>query len=199
MLMIHTVDPGDQELLEGLRRSDRRAVEAVYDLALPAVIRWVKENNGSEADARDIYQEALIAVFRKLEGGDFQLTCTLKSFLRILCRNLWLARLRNRRKREMRPLEGVEAVELDQDLEARLERSERDQLFFRHFDALGEKCRQILLWFFDKVPLREIAARMDTTEQYIKKRKFTCKEKLLAAVQADPLYEELKGPGRHDH
>ena len=92
--MIEAQSAIDQKLLEGLLASDNQSITRVYDLALPAVIRWVKENNGSESDARDIFQEALIALFQKLETGDFKLTCTLKSFLRIMCRNLWLTRLR---------------------------------------------------------------------------------------------------------
>ena len=107
-----------------------------------------------------------------------------------MCRNLWLSRLRNKQN-QVSPLEGVEQAELESDLEQRLERSEREQLFFKHFDQLGEQCRKIMQWFFDKVPLKEIAARLDTSENYIKKRKFVCKEKLIKAVQADPMFQEL--------
>lgn len=190
MNMIKAQNDQDQKLLEGLLRSDRMSVEAIYTLALPSVVRWVRENNGSEADARDIFQEALIALFRKVEQGEFNLTCTLKSFIRIMCRNLWLSRLRNKQN-QASPLEDIEPAVLDADLEKKLERSEREQLFFKHFDGLGEQCRKIMQWFFDKVSLREIAERLDTSENYIKKRKFNCKEKLIKTIQADPLFNEL--------
>jgi RNA polymerase sigma factor (sigma-70 family) len=190
MKVIKAGNADDQQLLEGLLRSDRRSVEAIYTLALPSVIHWVCENNGSEADARDIFQEALIALFRKVEGREFVLTCTLKSFIRIMCRNLWLSRLRNKGN-QAGPLEGIEPVELGEDMEERLERSEREQLFFKHFDQLGEQCRKIMQWFFDKVPLKEIASRLDTSENYIKKRKFICKEKLIKTIQGDPMFNEL--------
>ena len=190
MTMIKAANSDDQQLLEGILHSRSPAIEAVYALALPAVIQWVKENNGSEVDARDIFQEALIALFRKLESGDFTLTCTLKSFIRIMCRNLWLSRLRNK-NRQCSPLEEVELVDLDIDIESRLEQSEKEQLFFKHFDLLGEKCRKILQYFFDKMPLKQIAEKLDTSENYIKKRKFVCKEKLIKAIQTDPNFAEL--------
>lgn len=190
--MVKATNTKDQDLLEGLLEANSQKIKKIYDLALPAVIYWVKENNGSEAEARDIFQEALIALFRKTEKGNFTLTCTLKSFLRIMCRNLWLTRLRNR-DRQASSLEDVEAsAKLDEDLVYRLEQSEKQQLFFKHFDALGVNCRKILQWFFDKVPLKKIAERMDTSESYIKKRKFLCKEKLIKAVQSDPVFQELQ-------
>ena len=182
----------DADLLEGLLKADRKSVQQIYDLALPSVIMWVRENNGTEADARDIFQEALIALFRKVETGDFQLTCTLKSFLRIMCRNLWLTRLRGHGRIINDPVEEVEPVTLGTDLEQQLEQSEMEQLYFKHFDLLGENCRKILSWFFDKVPLAEIAKRLDSTQNYIKKRKFVCKEQLIKRIQSDPRFEELK-------
>lgn len=182
----------DSQLLKGLQDSDRKAIQAIYDLALPAVIDWVKQNNGNEQDARDIFQEALIALFRKVSEGEFTLTCTLKSFIRIMCRNLWLTRLRDGKKMQASPLEDVEPIQLPDDLITRLERSAKDQLFYKHFDALGENCQKILTWFFDKVKLAEIARRLDTSEGYIKKRKFVCKEKLIKAIQADPNFKDLE-------
>ena len=192
--MIKAINDIDQQLLEGIVNADRNAVKRIYDLILPSVILWVKENNGSEADARDIFQEALIALFRKVESSDFQLTCTLKSFVRIMCRNLWLTRLRDNKKFEASELEGVEKADLDQDLTESLERSEKEQIFYKHFDLLGEQCRKIMMWFFDKIALSEIAKRLETSENYIKKRKFICKEKLVKAIQNDPVFEELKNP-----
>ena len=192
--MIKAINDIDQQLLEGIVNADRNAVKRIYDLILPSVILWVKENNGSEADARDIFQEALIALFRKVESSDFQLTCTLKSFVRIMCRNLWLTRLRDNKKFEASELEGVEKADLDQDLAESLERSEKEQIFYKHFDLLEEQCRKIMMWFFDKIALSEIAKRLETSENYIKKRKFICKEKLVKAIQNDPVFEELKNP-----
>ncbi|MEL6923563.1 MAG: sigma-70 family RNA polymerase sigma factor [Bacteroidota bacterium] len=190
--MIKAINQGDEKILKGIAAADNESVRQLYDMALPAVIRWVRENNGSEADARDIFQEAVLALFRKLEGGELVLSCTLKSFVRIMCRNLWLTRIRNRKKFAERPMEEVELVSLDEDLIQQLEQSEKRQLFFKHFDALEGNCRQILQWFFDKVPLKQIAQQLDTSESYIKKRKFICKERLVKAVQQDPKFAELK-------
>ncbi|MEM6698221.1 MAG: sigma-70 family RNA polymerase sigma factor [Bacteroidota bacterium] len=190
--MIKAQNPADQKLLEGILAADNQSVRMIYDLILPAVILWVKENNGTESDARDIFQEAIIALFRRVETGNFTLTCTLKSYVRVMCRNLWLTRIRDNKKFSEKPPEDLERIDLDKNMVERLERSEREQVFFKHFDALGENCQKILKWFFEKIPLKKIAEKLDTSESYIKKRKFICKEKLVKAIQADTKFEELK-------
>ncbi len=192
MVSIRTQSSHDQELLIGLLRSDTPSIKAIYDLVLPSVIHWLRENQGTEADARDIFQEGLIALFRRANAGDFELSCSLKSYLRIVCRNLWLSRLRQQKKWQAELPTDWEMVDLDDDIQYRIEQSEKESLFFRHFSALGDNCQKILQWFFDKMPLAKIAEQLDTSEGYIKKRKFQCKEKLVKAIKADRQFRELE-------
>lgn len=190
--MITTRNAKDTALLTGLQAADATTIHELYDLALPAVMVYVQENSGNEADARDIFQEALMALYTRLERGDFELTCTLKSYLRIMCRNLWLTRLRQRGQTESRA--DLPEVELawDDTIEAIIEQTERKRLYLKHFAQLGESCRTILSLFFEKTPLRKIAEQLNTSENYIKKRKFQCKTQLIKRIQNDPLYDELK-------
>ena len=191
-MKIKATHPEDQQILELLLKADRKAIDQVYKEVLPAVIQWIRENNGSEEDARDIFQEALIALFKKLESGTFSLTCRLKSFLRIVCRNLWLSRLRDRRNHPITPLENCETMDLDAGTQNLIDQSEETNLYFKYFDALGEKCKQILQLFFERLSFAEIAKRLDTSEQYVRKRKFICKERLVKSIKADPVYVELQ-------
>lgn len=189
--MIRARNDFDKHLLEGILSADSTSVQRIYDLALPSVITFIKENNGNESDARDIFQEALMALFRRLEKGDFELTCLLKSYLRIMCRNLWMTRLRD--KKPVSELSSEESkIEIDDSIQLQIENSERNRLFLKHFDQLEEGCKKILAMFFEKTPLKEIAERLNTSLSYIKKRKFICKERLVEAVQNDPIFKELK-------
>ncbi len=192
MKTISTRDSNDILLLEGLKQSDGKIIEEIYNLVLPSVIQWVKENNGTETDARDIFQDGLIALFRKLKAGDFVLTCTLKSYLRIVCRNMWLTKIRNRKNKKLSPLTNIEPVVLDEGMIENIERTDKERIFFKHFDQLDEKCQKIMSLFFNKVSLGQIAEQMGNSVGYIKKRKFLCKEKLVSAVKADPLFLELR-------
>ena len=191
--MIKAKNPNDLKLLNGLLNADRHCIREVYDLALPAVIQWVRQNRGQESDARDIFQEALLALYKRLESGDFQLTCQLKSYLRILCRNLWLTRLRDNQKYSDVELGPGEEIAPDQLVTEQIEQSERQQLYRKHFDRLGENCRKILRLSFDKVPQKEIAQKLNLSEAYVKKRKFLCKKQLIESIKADAVFKELTG------
>lgn len=192
MFKIAAINDTDRELLEGLSRAESSAVRKVYDLALPSVIAWLNENNGSEADAKDIFQEAMIALYLKLEKDDFELTCTLKSFLRVICRNLWLTRLRDMKNRQASPLDGIEDDIEEHDLIEMITQTDRNRLFLKHFNKLNEKCRKLLSMFFNKIPFAEIAKKLNTSEGFVKKNKYKCKQKLVEAIQQDALYTELK-------
>lgn len=190
---MNTTDTADQALLDGLLSGDPRKVKALYDNYLPDIIRYVRSNSGSEADARDLFQEALIAIYRKLVDKDLELTVALRTYIQVICRNLWLRSLRKTSRISLQPpADMVEQVSTTETLGIDLERMERDRTYFRCFDQLGEKCRQILSWYFDKVPMKDIADRLDTSESFIKKKKFECKNKLISAIHKDPVFRELK-------
>jgi RNA polymerase sigma factor (sigma-70 family) len=192
MFKITAVNDTDRKLLEGLSRAESIAVRKVYDLVLPSVITWIGENNGSSDEAKDIFQEAMIALYLKLEKNDFELTCTLKSFLRLICRNLWLTRLRDTKNKQASSLEGIEEGIEEHDLIEMITQTERNRLFLKHFNKLSEKCRKLLGMFFNKIPFAEIAEKLKTSEGFVKKKKHSCKQKLVEAIQQDALYNELK-------
>jgi RNA polymerase sigma factor (sigma-70 family) len=183
--MITATKNEDLVLLEGMQRGDEKVILRIYDLALRSVITWVEENSGSEADARDVFQDALMALYRRLNSGDFELSCTLKSYLRIVCKNLWLAKIRKSGKVSHLDKESEENQVMDQEIIEQIETNERRKFFYLHFEKLAESCQKIMSMFFDKIPLVEIARKMDTSEAYIKKRKFQCKEQLVKSIQAD--------------
>lgn len=178
------------DLLEGIRQADPSVITGIYQECLPGIITYVRRNSGSEEDARDVFQEAMIVLFRKIKTDSFQLSSSLNTFLSSICRNLWYKRLRDRK--EVGAIEGVEWEDPDGNLEELMHLTQRRRLFLKHFQRLGESCRQILELYFQKVPMRQIAQRLQTTEGYLKKRKFVCKEKVVKAIQRDPLYEEMR-------
>ena len=191
MVSITATTPAERALLEGLARSEPASVRAIYDLVLPSVMYDVRQNSGTEADARDIFQDAMMALYRRLTEDELVLTVTLKTYLRAIGRNLWLKRLRRAGREDGVLPKGTQEVDLDPRMDERLERAEREALLWRHFDALGEGCREVLRRFFAGESMRHIAAQLDTSEGYVKKRKHVCKERLVAAVRADARYAEL--------
>ena len=68
---------------------------------------------------------------------------------------------------------------------------ERRKLFDKAFARLGEDCQKLLLLFFQKVRMEEIARLMGYSSSYARRRKFMCKEHLTELVKSYPEYFEL--------
>jgi DNA-directed RNA polymerase specialized sigma24 family protein len=58
-------DPNEQGLLKALANNDSRAAETIYKDNFNMVLAFILNNNGSYDEARDIFQEAMIALYQK--------------------------------------------------------------------------------------------------------------------------------------
>ena len=53
------------------------------------MIKLVTSNSGTEYEAKDIYQEALIVLWQKAVSNNLVLTSKLSTYLYSICQNLW--------------------------------------------------------------------------------------------------------------
>lgn len=155
------------------------------------VSRLIVNNRGAEEDAQDIFQDALSMMYEKAKKDQLQFNCTFKTYIYAVCRNMWLMVLRKKRSEGVmiKDTEKEEAFEntLIQDMTY----ARRKQVFKTHLENLGADCQQVLKFFFAGKSLKQIAGLMGFTEAYAKKRKFTCQQKLIAAIEQDVLFREL--------
>lgn len=178
----------DQEYLDGIKKGDSKILKAFYKSFFPRIRHYVENNNGKEADAEDLFQEATVVLFRKLSAGGFTLTSGLFTFIYAVCQRLWLNRLKknNRENSEIPTDDTLKADDI-----VIVEQTEQYSLYRQKFQELGEDCQQILTLFFEKVKMVDIAQKMDLSPAYTKKRKHHCKEKLVKLIKADSSYIEL--------
>src|SRR5210317_1506630 len=95
----------DEEIITGLRKRDNRVLQYIYKNSFQPVKQLILNNAGSENDAEDIFQEALIIIFKKLkEEVKFELTSAFTTYVYSISRLLWLKHLRNIKRIEIDPL-----------------------------------------------------------------------------------------------
>lgn len=189
--MITTAHAEDLSLLNGLKEGRREATDEIYRRCYNQVRVMIMKNSGSSEDARDIFQDAMLALYQRLQQGDFNLTCKLSSYLQVMCRNLWRTKSRNVSMTTTTEKIDNEIVDLDARVLERMADREQRNLMYRHFNELSDDCKRILELFFSKTPMKEIAEKLETSEGYIKKRKHVCKSRLMENIQSDPLFNEL--------
>lgn len=73
--------------------------EELYQKAYPSIRSFVRRNSGNEAEAEDVFQDALLIFSKKRLDSGFSLSSAPGTFVFAVSRNLWLKRLRDRRRR----------------------------------------------------------------------------------------------------
>jgi len=183
--MIHY---SDEAIIEGLRLRSDYIIKYMYQEMFPMIRYLVVKNSGNDEDAEDVFQDGLIVVFKKIRDHDLDLTCSFRTYIYSVCRNIWLQKL-NKRKQYAREFSDVESfVDLPDKVDQfQEEEMEKYRLYQQHFLTLGEDCQKVLLLFMKKQSLKEIAVEMGyKTEKYAKTRKYLCKEELKKRIINDP-------------
>jgi RNA polymerase sigma factor (sigma-70 family) len=175
------------------RTSDNNVLEFVYKKYFPIVRFFVIKNSGTDEDAKDVFQESVILIYKRLKDESLDLTCSFKTYLYSVCRIQWLRQLEKKKVRNEVVTDNQVFVHLDEDFEGLAAQQEQYRIYQKHFQLLHKDCQEILQLFLKKVPLKEIALKMNIkSDKYLKKRKYSCKEALVKRIQNDPEYKRLR-------
>ena len=181
-----------EEILDGIRQNDVEVLQFVYKSFYPYVKYFITSNSGSEDDAQDVFQEAVIIIFRKLKNEQLVISCTFKTYLYSVCRLLWLKQLEKRKTKNELSIDKENYIDLPDETQVVSEQTERYRLYQDYFAKLSEDCKKVLELSLQKVSLKEIAVIMGyKSDKYAKKRKYQCKEKLIQKIKSDPKFKEL--------
>jgi RNA polymerase sigma factor (sigma-70 family) len=168
----------EKEIFERICKGDEKALELLYQKYYRMMTKLVITNSGTEDEARDVYQDALIVFWQKATSGNLVLTSKMSTYIYSICQNLWRKELD--RKKRLSSEEKDTSVTLD------TESSEREKILAKCIDQLGETCKKVLMfYYFEEMSMQDIAdklgfANMDTA----KTKKYKCKKKLDELVKA---------------
>ncbi|MGZ3756044.1 MAG: sigma-70 family RNA polymerase sigma factor [Mucilaginibacter sp.] len=144
------------------------------------VLQLVINNNGDEDDAKDIYQEAIIVLYNKVKGGDFELSSKLKTYIYSICRRLWLKRLSqlNRYGGDIRDFQ--EYLPVDDEVELHSDKDIQFDKMEAALQLLGEPCKTIMEDFYIyNRSMQEICDRFGyTNADNAKTQKYKCLQRL---------------------
>lgn len=182
----------EEKNLKAIRTNDPEGIRELYRAFLPRISRFIQLNGGSADDAKDIFQDALVIIYKKSKAPDFELTSQFYTLLYGVCRNLWGNQLQKKSRTEV-SLTDDHKFQLSTDILKEIEAAEEQRLFWDAFRKLGKDCQQLLKLFFAKEKMEAIAQKLNLSSiSYAKKKKFKCKEKLVNLIKADRRYPELR-------
>lgn len=185
----------DQQYITALLNNDTVLLQRLYENFSGKIKAMVLKNNGTEADAADIFQEALVAIYQRAKKGGFVLTCPLDAYLYLVCKNRWINQL-NRKSGRVVTFLDTEGYNYGEDVfkQAEIDRNqhERRNLLLQKFKELGEGCRQLLRLSWSGLPMDEVAAKLNNTYGYVRKKKSECMAKLIALVKTSAGFSSLE-------
>lgn len=175
--------------LEGIKNSDNKILEEIYQNNFIPIKNLVVNNGGKEEDAKDIFQDLLIALFRRLQREDIDINVTFSTYFFRACKYAWLKKLKRT------PFtDSIDDLQLQDNLqiEEELIEEQKNSLFYKVLNTLGEDCKKVLQFYFAKKSFKEIALLMGYTgEEYARRKKYLCKKGLITKIKKDPIFKEL--------
>lgn len=170
------VELNEQALLQGLAKNDSKAIETIYKQNYNMVQSLILNNNGSYDDARDIFQEAMIALYEKAKLESFVLTCKLNTYVYSICKRLWLKRLQQLGKYTNQIESLEETVSVEEDLEIHKKRNAEFAIMERALNSMGEPCKSLLEgYYIKKQDMQTLAKEFGyTNADNAKNQKYKC-------------------------
>ncbi len=162
----------DADIILQIKAGKEAALDYLYKKNYRMMVSMILRNNGSEQEAKDIFQDALIVFWQKAKSDDFKLSSKISTYLFSVCQNLWRKELDRKRKYEESDKEDSE--------ENTFEQQEMIKIIHECINELGESCKQILTYYyFDGMSMDKIAAKMGlANSDTAKTKRYKCKKRL---------------------
>ncbi len=183
----------DTALVAGLRAGDAAAFETLLERYGGRLLRLARRFCGSEEDARDALQDAMLAVFKSI--GNFEASSMLSTWLHRIVVNACLMKLRTKRRREEIDLEEYlprfkeDGHQLEpsqpwtESAESMLERDELRAFVRASIDQLPETHRVVLqLRDIEELSTDETAEVLGITPNAVKIRLHRARQALRALL-----------------
>jgi RNA polymerase sigma factor (sigma-70 family) len=166
----------EQALIKGLALNEKSAIETIYKDNFIVIQHFIINNNGSEDDAKDIFQEALIVLYEKAVSGVFELNCQLKTYLYAVSKRLWFKRLQKNNRFELLTYEIEETVHTEEDIALHEKRNEAFGMMEHAMTHIGEPCKSLLeAYYIHKQNMQEISKTFGyTNADNAKNQKYKC-------------------------
>ncbi len=183
--------PDADQVIKGIADHDPGIIDFVYQSAFPRVRSMIKHNLGSEEDAKDVFQEAMLITYRRIKEKGLMLTCRFETYIYAVCRFIWLKALGARKQiitEYMSSDYAIKEQKIDKETEIR-----KIRLYEKCFNKLEPSCKKILKLYFEGISFEEIADIMGFSSGKVASvKKHRCKDHLARSITATEEFKELK-------
>jgi len=155
----------------------------------PKVEKHILVNSGSKEEALDIFQDALVLLYQKVNAGSMKADVKVDGFLINSCKLLWSNELRKKKVRSGDD-SGLGNLQDEDGIEELEEKEIKFKIVDEALQKLGSKCKRILeLFYYKSLSMDQIAKEFGyKSVKSAKVQKYKCMEsarKLALQLQND--------------
>jgi RNA polymerase sigma factor (sigma-70 family) len=181
----------NQKYIAGLLNNDYAIIREIYENYADRIKNHIIKNGGTADDAKDVFQDALMIIYKKAQSEGFELTSQFYTYLFSICR-FTFERKGKKNARNSVTNTDFDGYTYDSNFEEDFLEREKYKIYQDHFQKMGLACQQLLELFFAKKDMEEIADILKLQNAHTaRNRKYRCQKKLEKMIQADKRYLEL--------
>jgi RNA polymerase sigma factor (sigma-70 family) len=182
----------DKIITRGILEHKSHVIQYVYKEFFPMVERMVVNSGGDKEQAKDVFQEGMVIIYKKITKNGLELTCRFSTYLYAVCQKIWLQEKRKNVTRMRLTISEPEMVE-DSEPQFHEDSEQIKQILNKHFNNLSKDCQKMLILHFNDTPIEEIQKIMNyQNTHYVMDRKYRCKKSLIQRILNDPKFKSVK-------
>lgn len=148
-----------------------------YSQLFPKVKVFITSNSGNEAEAQDIFQEALLAAWQNVNKGSFKGDKSdFEAYIYQIAKYKWLDILKSKYRKSTHLTDELERLKNDREEDYKEVETKH---LLQAVAKLGEICRELLqMFYYQKLSLEEIGKNLGYNKSVAKTKKYRCMQKL---------------------
>ncbi len=174
----------DEQIIRSIQNGEDWVLGSLYDKNLRMIMKYVNQNSGNEADAVEIFQDAIVIFWEKARHTDFILKSKISTYLYGIVKNIWLQELARRKR-----LTNLEVVQNNpghsKSIDESIEEVELTEIVKRCMKELSPLCQKILsAFYYEEQSMQQISSSLNlANENVAKTKKYQCKKELESLVK----------------
>lgn len=168
----------NSKIIQQLQNGQQEKAFARLYSYYPKMETYIRNNSGSKDEALDVFQDALIILYKKVKTLENNTSVQVDGFLVNTCKLLWSNELRKKKVRQKSGDGGLEYLAYQDEIQNQIYKEEKLVKVESIIKNIGDKCKDILIAFYYKnFSMEKIAEEFGfKTIQSAKVQKYKCME-----------------------
>lgn len=175
----------NDSFIKAVKNNNTQVLKHLYINNYPKIEILILRNNGSIEQAKDIYQDAFLAVWQNIKQNRFipNTESSVNGYLYTIAKNKWMDVLRSQGYKKTIVVSQLGHFEIKEeennDINDDILKDKRLEDVMLAFKNLGEACKSVLRkFYFEKKSMDTIAKELELDSASARNKKYRCMQKL---------------------